>query len=133
MIEINRTDEIFFLNRMEKNTFMDGTIWNAKGYTNIVDPRILWERFSVMLRHAGFQILASTEHHFDPQGYTRLELLAESHFAVHTFPEANISYFELSSCIEARFDVFVEMLRAENSFCRVSSVEKVVPPNFDEK
>lgn len=38
------------------------------------------------------------EHHFEPQGYTAVWLLAESHCALHTFPEENKAYVELSSC-----------------------------------
>lgn len=112
---------------------MDGTIWGVRGYTNIVDPKVLRARFSGTLREAGFQILNSIEHHFDPHGYTSLELLAESHFAIHIFPENGVTYFELSSCVINKFNTFIELLRAEKTFCRLMTIEKVVPPNFDEK
>lgn len=118
---------------MKKDILMDGTIWGVKGYTNIVDPKVLRERFSDILREVGFQVLNSTEHHFDPQGYTSLDLLAESHFAIHSFPEKGVTYFELSSCTEKRFNAFVELLRAEDSLYRLTVVDKVVPPNFDEQ
>lgn len=39
------------------------------------------------LKKAGFAILRFMDWEFTPQGYTALWLLAESHFAVHTFPE----------------------------------------------
>lgn len=54
--------------------------------------------FDNILRRSGFNVLNVLEHHFQPQGYTALWLLSESHFAVHTFPEAGRSYIELSSC-----------------------------------
>jgi S-adenosylmethionine/arginine decarboxylase-like enzyme len=47
---------------------------------------------------SGFTILRFVEHTFVPQGYTALWLLGESHAAVHTFPEHNRTYVELSSC-----------------------------------
>lgn len=54
--------------------------------------------FDKILRRSGFNVLNVSEHHFQPQGYTALWLLCESHFAVHTFPEFGRSYIELSSC-----------------------------------
>jgi S-adenosylmethionine/arginine decarboxylase-like enzyme len=54
--------------------------------------------FDEILRRSGFNVLNVSEHHFQPQGYTALWLLCESHFAVHTFPEFGRSYIELSSC-----------------------------------
>ena len=60
----------------------------------------------MLLLNSGFKILQSIEHHFDPYGYTALFLLAESHLAIHTFPEENKSYIELSSCNENYFTVF---------------------------
>lgn len=54
--------------------------------------------FDKILRRSGFSVLNVSEHHFQPQGYTALWLLCESHFAVHTFPEFGRSYIELSSC-----------------------------------
>lgn len=38
-------------------------------------------------------------------------LLAESHFAIHTFPECGISYLELSSCVDKPFDRFLDMVK----------------------
>lgn len=59
------------------------------------------------LEVAGFKILDICDHHFEPQGYTILYLLAESHFAIHTFPEAGTYYIELSSCVENQFNKFL--------------------------
>jgi len=62
---------------------------------------------------AGFNIITMVEHYFEPQGYTALFLLAESHLAIHTFPEENKSYVELSSCVKKQFDYFLELLAHE--------------------
>ena len=51
------------------------------------------------------------EHHFEPQGYTALYLLAESHFAVHTFPEFGRTYYELSSCNMEYYVRFIELTK----------------------
>ena len=46
--------------------------------------------------------------HFEPIGYTALFLLSESHFAIHTFPEHNQTYIELTSCVKKQFDYFIK-------------------------
>jgi len=51
-----------------------------------------------LLKNAGFNVLDSVEHKFSPQGYTFVILLAESHFAVHTYPEYKTIYFHLYTC-----------------------------------
>jgi len=40
------------------------------------------------------------EHVFQPQGYTFLFLLSESHLSVHTFPEKKYISFDLYTCRE---------------------------------
>ena len=90
---------------------MKAMIWNFKQWNNYGhDERVDYGNF---LEKAGFQILGKKEHFFKPYGYSSIWLLAESHFAVHTFPEENKSYIELSSCVEDKFYKFVEMLKNE--------------------
>lgn len=57
-------------------------------------------------------MLAVSEHHFSPQGYTCLWLLAESHLALHSFPEEAHTYIELSSCNAGKHRKFVDLLGA---------------------
>lgn len=45
-----------------------------------------------------FTILGALPHRFTPSGFTTLILLAESHAAIHTYPEHNAIYFSLYSC-----------------------------------
>jgi len=63
-----------------------------------------------LLANSGFTILNFVDHYFLPHGYTALWLLGESHFAIHTFPEHNNYYLELSSCIEDKYDSFKKLL-----------------------
>ncbi|HQJ93082.1 MAG TPA: adenosylmethionine decarboxylase [Clostridia bacterium] len=37
---------------------------------------------------SGASLLQTAEHVFQPQGYSLLLLISESHFSIHTFPEA---------------------------------------------
>lgn len=47
-----------------------------------------------------FKVLGEIEHMFEPQGYTFILLLAESHFSIHTFPEDNYVSIDLYTCRE---------------------------------
>jgi len=67
--------------------------------------------FEKMLIKSGFTIIKKVEHFFPQQGYTGLWLLAESHFAIHTFPEESKIYIEISSCVKKYFDKFIEELK----------------------
>jgi len=66
-----------------------------------------------LLKEAGFTILNSMEHHFEPQGFTALWLLAESHCALHTFPEEGKAYVELSSCNIKMYVTFVKLFHTK--------------------
>lgn len=59
-----------------------------------------------LLQDAEFTSLNFIEHFFQPQGYTALWLLAESHLAIHTFPEHNTTFLELCSCSQEKLDKF---------------------------
>lgn len=106
-------------------TPMDGTMWWVKGYTPIIDPKELAEVFGRFLDQAEFIRVQRAEQLFIPVGYTRLDLmaqnhptlhsgdlLAESHFAIHTFPPKR-TYFELSSCVQAKWEAFLALLQAD--------------------
>jgi S-adenosylmethionine/arginine decarboxylase-like enzyme len=56
-------------------------------------------------------VLNNIDHNFKPFGYSTVWLLAESHFAIHTFPEENKIYYELSSCNEEFYKRFNYNLR----------------------
>ena len=43
-------------------------------------------------------ILKKIDHKFEPQGYTALFLLAESHASVHTWPELGYALVDYFSC-----------------------------------
>lgn len=92
---------------------MKPQIWNKSWWISETREKKLDEMFGTMLRDAGFKIICEMEHEFIPYGYTKLYLLAESHFAVHTFPEASKTYIELSSCNEEYYNEFVDKINKE--------------------
>ena len=63
-----------------------------------------------MLAASTFNVLNYSEFHFQPEGWTALWLLGESHLAIHTFPDHGTSYLELSSCMRDKFVLFLEEL-----------------------
>ncbi len=72
------------------------------------DPQRLKTELDAALSCSAFTVLRVAEHHFEPEGYTALWLLGESHLAVHTFPEHGTSYLELSSCMMDKYVLFLE-------------------------
>lgn len=89
---------------------MEAKIWNFSSWITETNPEELRTEFGAMLKKAGFNIVNLQEHYFVPIGYTALWLLSESHFAIHTFPEYNRTYVELSSCNQAMYDEFVDLI-----------------------
>ena len=79
--------------------------WIKYGKEEIIVPKL-----EEMIKRSGFTIIKKIEHYFKEQGYTGLWLLAESHFAIHTFPEEDKIYIEISSCVKEYFDRFVKEL-----------------------
>lgn len=87
---------------------MKAQMFNKSWWVNETNPEKLKDIYQVRLLESGFTILKFTEHYFKPYGYTCLCLLSESHLAIHTFPEEDKSYIELSSCVEEYFNSFLQ-------------------------
>ncbi len=85
---------------------MKAKIFNFKCWVKETDNNFLKTKLDILVRKSGYNILNKIEHEFKPQGYTCLWLLAESHLAVHSFPEEKCSYIELSGCSEDKNSCF---------------------------
>lgn len=77
-------------------------------------PAEIKAKYDKLLPASGFQVLNFMEHHFSPQGYTAIWLLAESHLAVHTFPEDGRTYVELTSCHAGKQAQFIQLLNQQD-------------------
>jgi S-adenosylmethionine decarboxylase len=73
-------------------------IFSGVNFNKLNDYDLIKNTSLNLLKSVGFNVLDSMEHKFSPQGYTFVILLAESHFAVHTYPEYNTIYFHLYTC-----------------------------------
>lgn len=92
---------------MEK-VLVEQLIYNYKFWIKETQPEILFEKLDEILKKSGYTILNCVDYKFKPQGYTCMWLLAESHLAVHTFPEKEKTYIELSGCNQVMNDKFIE-------------------------
>ncbi len=96
---------------------VEATIYNFQKWIDETSPEVLRSQFQEILENVGYTILNHIEHHFPVKGYTCLWLLAESHLAIHTFPEKQSSYIELSGCnkeLNTAFELIVNELYQEH-------------------
>ena len=89
---------------------------NLRFWTSCTDERYLVDVSKNALKKSGFDIRNYCEERFEPFGFTCLFLLSESHFAIHTFPEENKTYLELTSCVEEPFKQF-KQIAAQEGVC----------------
>ena len=82
------------------------------------DPALLDDETTVraclsqVVDRAGLTPLGETSHRFAPQGFSMATLLAESHLAVHTWPEDGTAYVTLTTCRAPSSDSFEEDTRS---------------------
>ncbi|MEA3444203.1 MAG: S-adenosylmethionine decarboxylase [Bacteroidota bacterium] len=88
---------------------MEQLIYNFTAWVTECDPETLRVSLDEIIDKSGYTVLNKMEHHFSPVGYTHLWLLAESHLAVHTFPEDGKTYIELSSCNKGKNETFKKL------------------------
>ena len=91
---------------------MKAIMYNYNTWIKYRKEEELIEILENMLTSSGFNVINKVEHYFEKQGYTGLWLLSESHFAIHTFPEEDKIYLEISSCVKEYYDNF--LIKLEN-------------------
>lgn len=91
---------------------MKAEIWERSEWVEETRPDVLMAYYEKRLKDAGFTVRDKLTAFFSPHGFTALFLLSESHLAIHTFPEENRTYVQLSSCIKRFYDRFWEVANA---------------------
>jgi S-adenosylmethionine decarboxylase len=81
------------------------------------DPAAIREIMLEAARRAGATVVGDIFHHFNPQGVTGVVLLAESHLAIHTWPELGRAALDLFTCgrnmtTDSCLDFLLQELRA---------------------
>lgn len=90
---------------------MEARIDNYNGWISGAEAKVLRIQLEKIISDSGFTILNFMEHHYQPFGYTAVWLLAESHCALHTFPEEDKTYVELSSCNREMYAAFLSRFK----------------------
>ena len=91
---------------------MKAQTYNFETWIKETDPLEL-EYIKLLLCRAGFGVLNTGDHYFEPQGYSCLYLLSESHLSIHTYPEEDCTNIQLSSCVKKPFERFITLFIGE--------------------
>ena len=70
-------------------------------------------------KKAKVTVLEISKHKFEPQGFTMVALLAESHISFHTFPEKGIISFDFFTCGKVSPSVAIDILKKEIEHNRI--------------
>lgn len=73
-------------------------IKNIKNTNVLNNLQKIIEIFDTICQKYEYQVLQKIEHIFDPQGFSVIYLLSESHISIHTFPEKNYAAIDLYTC-----------------------------------
>ena len=74
-------------------------------------------------KKAKVTVLQISKHKFEPQGFTLVALLAESHMSFHTFPEKNITSFDFFTCAKISPVVALDIIKKEIEHKRIVKKE----------
>ena len=74
-------------------------------------------------KKAKVEVLEISRHKFEPQGFTLVALLAESHMSFHTFPEKNIISFDFFTCGKVSPVVALDIIKKEIEHKRIVKKE----------
>ena len=87
------------------------------------DPSVFEKVIHEIAKAAKVTILNISKYKFEPQGFTILALLAESHISFHTFPEKGIISFDFFTCGKINPSVAVEIIKKEFEHKRIVKKE----------
>jgi len=87
------------------------------------DPSVFERVINDIAKAAKVTILNVSRYKFEPQGFTILALLAESHISFHTFPEKGIISFDFFTCGNISPSVAVEIIKKEFKHDRIVKKE----------
>ena len=93
------------------------------GTSKEYDPSIFEKVIDEIAKAADVKILNISKYKFEPQGFTIIALLAESHISFHTFPEKEIISFDFFTCGKVSPTVALDILRKEIKHKRIIKKE----------
>ena len=93
------------------------------GTTKEYDPSVYERVIHKIAKAANVTILNISKYKFEPQGFTILALLAESHISFHTFPEKGIISFDFFTCGKISPSVAIDIIKKEFEHKRIVKKE----------
>ena len=93
------------------------------GTTKEYDPSVFEKVIHDIAKAAKVTILNISKYKFEPQGFTILALLAESHISFHTFPEKGIISFDFFTCGTVSPNIALDVLKKEIKHKRIVKKE----------
>ena len=87
----------------------------TKDYTAAFYEKIVYK----IAKAAKVEILSINRHKFEPQGFTLIALLAESHMSFHTFPEKDVISFDFFTCGKKSPSVAIDIIKKEIKHKRI--------------
>ena len=87
------------------------------------DPSIFEKVINDIAKATKVTILNISKYKFEPQGFTLVALLAESHISFHTFPERGIISFDFFTCGKVNPNVAYDILKKEIKHKRIVKKE----------
>lgn len=94
----------------QKYVSLDAEMYHFETWVQKTDPVSIKVDFQNILQESGFTIVNFIEHRFPVEGFTCVWLLAESHLAIHTFPNSKKSFVQLSSCNFEKRNTFEKLI-----------------------
>ena len=73
----------------------------------------------MLFRSAKVEVISISQHKFEPQGFTLIALLAESHMSFHTFPEKKVISFDFFTCGKTSPLVALSIIKREIQHSRI--------------
>ena len=93
------------------------------GTTQEYDPSVYENVIRKIAKAAEVTILEISKYKFEPQGFTILALLAESHISFHTFPEKGITSFDFFTCGKVSPSIALDIVKKEFKHKRIVKKE----------
>ena len=94
-------------------------IGNNKEYDSLFFEKVIYK----IAEAAKVTVLKISKYKFEPQGFTILALLAESHISFHTFPEKGIISFDFFTCGKISPKVSFDIIKREFEHKRIVKKE----------
>ena len=86
-------------------------------------PSVFEKVIHKIAKAAEVTILKISKYKFEPQGFTILALLAESHISFHTFPEKGIISFDFFTCGKVSPSIALDIIKKEFKHKRIVKKE----------